>query len=182
MVRKALPSRARACSASSGANESARMLASEHTCLIGALRTAAWMDLRGKGSRKKPTRRPNPSPPARDRKMSGEGQTEKNSARAYVFRYALKLGHCSRQSACLKRANFRLQSAALGFSALEPRGSGLSHCRFHRDGGFPNYYAIRAPRCTEWIGGQCSKNSREPKSANVGATCPSRSPVPCASP
>jgi hypothetical protein len=33
------------------------------------------------------------------------GQTEKNSVRAYVFRFALELGHCSTQSACLKRAN-----------------------------------------------------------------------------
>jgi hypothetical protein len=32
------------------------------------------------------------------------GQTEKNSVRAYVFGYALELGHCSMQSACLKRA------------------------------------------------------------------------------
>ena len=32
------------------------------------------------------------------------GQTEKNSVRAYVFRFALELGHCSTQSACLKRA------------------------------------------------------------------------------
>jgi hypothetical protein len=36
--------------------------------------------------------------------MSVEGQTEKNSVRAYVFRFALKLGHRSTQSACLKRA------------------------------------------------------------------------------
>ena len=32
------------------------------------------------------------------------------------------------------------------------------------------------------LGGQCAKNSRESKSANVGTTCPSRSPGPCASP
>jgi hypothetical protein len=32
-------------------------------------------------------------------------QTEKNSVRAYVFRFALELGHCSTQSACLKCAN-----------------------------------------------------------------------------
>ena len=32
------------------------------------------------------------------------GQTEKNSVRAYVFRFALELGHCSTRSACLKRA------------------------------------------------------------------------------
>jgi hypothetical protein len=32
--------------------------------------------------------------------MSASGQTEKNSVRAYVFRFAPKLGHCSMQ-ACL---------------------------------------------------------------------------------
>jgi hypothetical protein len=37
--------------------------------------------------------------------MSEMGQTEKKSVRAYVFRLALELGHCSTQSACLKRAN-----------------------------------------------------------------------------
>jgi hypothetical protein len=36
--------------------------------------------------------------------MSEMGQTEKNSVRAHVFRFALELGHCSTQSACLKRA------------------------------------------------------------------------------
>jgi hypothetical protein len=36
--------------------------------------------------------------------MSELGQTEKNSVRAYVFRFALELGHCSTQLACLKRA------------------------------------------------------------------------------
>src|SRR5258707_13832467 len=36
---------------------------------------------------------------------SALGQIEKNSVRAYVFRFALELGHCSTQSACLKRAN-----------------------------------------------------------------------------
>jgi hypothetical protein len=35
------------------------------------------------------------------------GQTEKNSGRANVFRFALKLGHCSMHSACLKGANSR---------------------------------------------------------------------------
>jgi hypothetical protein len=35
---------------------------------------------------------------------SVQGQTEKNSVRAYVFRFALELGHCSTQSACLKGA------------------------------------------------------------------------------
>jgi hypothetical protein len=37
--------------------------------------------------------------------MSGRGQTEKNSVRAYVFRFALELGHCPMQWACLKRAD-----------------------------------------------------------------------------
>ena len=36
--------------------------------------------------------------------MSQLGQTEKNSVRANVFRFALELGHCLTQSACLKRA------------------------------------------------------------------------------
>src|SRR5882762_3412640 len=36
--------------------------------------------------------------------MSASGQTEKNSVRAHVFRFALELGHCSTQLACLKRA------------------------------------------------------------------------------
>src|SRR5260370_891120 len=39
------------------------------------------------------------------------GQTEKNSVRANVFRFAPKLGHCSMQSACLKGAT-----------------NGLTHC------------------------------------------------------
>ena len=33
------------------------------------------------------------------------GQTEKNSVRAYVFRFALKFGHTSMRSACLRRAS-----------------------------------------------------------------------------
>src|SRR6266568_4438104 len=37
--------------------------------------------------------------------MTASGQTEKNSVRAYVFRFAPELGHCSTQSACLKRAD-----------------------------------------------------------------------------
>src|SRR3981081_2152767 len=36
--------------------------------------------------------------------MSLLGQTEKKSVRAYVFRFALELGHCTKQSACLKGA------------------------------------------------------------------------------
>src|SRR6266849_4358052 len=41
----------------------------------------------------------------RRERMTGLGQTEKNSVRAYVFRFTPELGHCSSQSACLKRAN-----------------------------------------------------------------------------
>src|SRR5271154_2902119 len=51
--------------------------------------------------------------------MSQLGQTEKNSARAYVFRFALELGHCSIQSACLKRANNGTRGA---------RRTGNAHC------------------------------------------------------
>jgi hypothetical protein len=36
--------------------------------------------------------------------MSETGQTEKNSGQANVFRFALELGHCSMQLACLKCA------------------------------------------------------------------------------
>jgi hypothetical protein len=36
--------------------------------------------------------------------MTHLGQTEKNSVRVYVFRFAFELGHCSTQSACLKGA------------------------------------------------------------------------------
>jgi hypothetical protein len=39
---------------------------------------------------------------------SAMGQTEKNSVRAYVFRFALDLGHCSTRSPCLKRGQKRL--------------------------------------------------------------------------
>src|ERR1700730_1006952 len=39
--------------------------------------------------------------------MSEKGQAEKNSLRAYVFRFALDLGHCSMQAACLKGARSR---------------------------------------------------------------------------
>ena len=43
---------------------------------------------------------------------SALGQSEKKSVRAYVFRFALELGHCATQSGCLKRAmNRRLQSS-----------------------------------------------------------------------
>jgi hypothetical protein len=36
--------------------------------------------------------------------MAALGQTEKNSVRAYVFRFAPKLGHCSMHSAFRFRA------------------------------------------------------------------------------
>jgi hypothetical protein len=36
---------------------------------------------------------------------AAKGQTEKNSVRAYVFRFTLELGHCSMHSACLKGVN-----------------------------------------------------------------------------
>ena len=40
--------------------------------------------------------------------MSQMSQTEKNSVRAYVFRFALELRHCLKQSACLKGATLGL--------------------------------------------------------------------------
>ena len=47
-------------------------------------------------------------PPTRqdliDVQTAASGQTEKNSVRAYVFRFALELGHCLMQSTCVKRA------------------------------------------------------------------------------
>jgi len=39
-----------------------------------------------------------------DAARSLSGQTEKNSVRAHIFRFALELGHCSTRLACLKRA------------------------------------------------------------------------------
>jgi hypothetical protein len=47
------------------------------------------------------------------RQTSVPGQTEKNSARAYVFRFAPELGHCRMCSACLKRANTGSQTAVI---------------------------------------------------------------------
>src|SRR4030081_1622210 len=52
------------------------------------------------------------------------GQTEKNSVRAYVFRFALELGHCSTQSACLKRANNRLMHRRRHIPIRSPLGAG----------------------------------------------------------
>jgi hypothetical protein len=53
--------------------------------------------------------------------MSQMGQTEKNSVRAYVFRFALELGHCSMQSARRKRAmcgRLRVGKKNLHFAAM----------------------------------------------------------------
>ena len=46
----------------------------------------------------------------------------KNSVREYVFRFALELGHCLMQSACLKRANsgFMQRSKIDGYHSLLP--------------------------------------------------------------
>jgi hypothetical protein len=44
--------------------------------------------------------------------MSASGQTEKNSVRANVFRFALELGHRVMMSACLKRAKLGNRSDA----------------------------------------------------------------------
>src|SRR6266581_5948295 len=56
---------------------------------------------------------------------SAMGQTRKNSVRAYVFRFALKLGHCSIPLALLKRANrARLRHVARA-SSLGPRKTRL---------------------------------------------------------
>jgi hypothetical protein len=46
--------------------------------------------------------------------MSESGQTEKNSVRAYVFRFAPGLGHCSMRSSCLKGVESRCDAIALG--------------------------------------------------------------------
>jgi hypothetical protein len=55
------------------------------------------------------------------------GQTEKNSVRAYVFRFALKLGHRSTHSACLKGAKAQERKSAvfhcITLSARERRQS-----------------------------------------------------------
>src|SRR5216683_1860557 len=58
--------------------------------------------------------------------MPAMGQTEKKSVRAYVFRFALKLGHRSTHSVCLKRANWRFldagrHSAWKGSSCRRPK-------------------------------------------------------------
>jgi hypothetical protein len=60
---------------------------------------------------------------ARSRRgMSQLGQTEKNSVRAYVFRFALELGHRVLQSACLFRAN-ALNRCAIARCAGSPTAS-----------------------------------------------------------
>ena len=57
--------------------------------------------------------------------MSYLGQTEKNSVRAYVFRFAPELGHCATQSACLKRANAR-NRCAIARCAGSPTASAVT--------------------------------------------------------
>jgi hypothetical protein len=57
--------------------------------------------------------------------MSELGQTERNSVRAYVFRVALKLGHCSTQSACLKGAIAR-NRCAIARCAGSPTASAVT--------------------------------------------------------
>jgi hypothetical protein len=61
------------------------------------------------------------------RRMSDMGQTEKNSVRANVFRFTLKLGHRLMQSACLKRANIGLSVVALVGKCLRPPTCILPH-------------------------------------------------------
>jgi hypothetical protein len=48
-----------------------------------------------------------------DAMMSGSGQTEKNSVRVYVFRFAPESRHRALQSACLFRARCGLLSLSL---------------------------------------------------------------------
>src|SRR6266481_6357043 len=83
--------------------------------------------------------------------MSVLDQTEKNSIRAYVFSFALNLGHCSTRSACLKgarsghsrmgcparRAVRRLRTVGgigvvLGYSRDEPAGGERLQVCLHR--------------------------------------------------
>src|SRR6266851_1710171 len=52
--------------------------------------------------------------------MTVSGQTKKNSVRAYVFRFALKLGHCSTQSALRICVESRCRAVALGRTYLLP--------------------------------------------------------------
>src|SRR5947207_2842836 len=57
--------------------------------------------------------------------MSAVGQTEKNSVRAYVFRFTPELGHCSSQSARLKRAKLgSRRSYSINSSARSSSGCG----------------------------------------------------------
>src|SRR5712664_3963724 len=50
-------------------------------------------------------------------RMSGWGQTEKNSVRAYVFRFALELGHAR----CRRHFAFVPKSEVRQMSFLDPR-------------------------------------------------------------
>src|ERR1700726_1472916 len=72
-----------------------------------------------------------------------QGQTEKNSVRAYVFRFALELGHCSTQSACLKRANNRHWHA---FPDLKRNGCETLPGHHHRMGQVSSSLARRVTR------------------------------------
>ena len=59
------------------------------------------------------------------------GLTEKNSVRAYVFRFALELGHCSMQSGCLKRATSGSEMARRHFASRIDHGAHTTgECRF----------------------------------------------------
>ena len=55
---------------------------------------------------------------------AASGQTEKTSVRVYVFRFALKLGHRSMQSARLKSANNGSQSHSITSSARASKAAG----------------------------------------------------------
>ncbi|HMH00588.1 MAG TPA: hypothetical protein VK555_04195 [Terriglobales bacterium] len=54
----------------------------------------------------------------RDQLDVSVGSTEKNAVRAHVFRFALQLGHCSTQSACLICARSRLWKIAFSLQFL----------------------------------------------------------------
>src|SRR5437588_751999 len=92
--------------------------------------------------------------------MSQLGQTEKNSVGAYVFRFALELGHCPTQSACLKRASSarllsrRADACWLGADAPE---------RPHRDGHALVWHLEQRasePFRVEWPEGERSAHGR----------------------
>jgi hypothetical protein len=92
--------------------------------------------------------------------MSAVGQNEKNSVRAYVFRFALKLGHRSTHSACLKGANCGSRpEVSLAFHrASEPQPNLSSD--FHST--MFSYYALRASPL------RCANSAVAPLIANSG--------------